>query len=333
MKSEAMLALAMALAEEDMKANRLAAATMKGALKAQKEFADWTIKKGYSLAAMGKAELVEYHTELCHRRSKRNGTPLAAITINHFFHHAVMLFNLLYREEVIKENPAYNLTLGVPENRGIRRRPLTREEITTFLENFDTTTSQGLKDRTLFELIYSSGLRVSEAAGIKVKDIDFERREMIVRGKGNKDRMVPFSKVARDFLTVFLGKRMEDPESWVFPTGWGRLRGNHLKGSSISIKFRRLLKRFNMDRKEISAHSIRHSTATHLLENGASVRHIQELLDHESIETTVRYTQLQNDGVFKVFRKYHPREHELFETIDDEYLRRFESLVDGKGKR
>jgi len=185
----------------------------------------------------------------------------------------------------------------------------------------------------LFELIYSSGLRVSEAAGIKVRDIDFQRREMIVHGKWDRERVVPFSKVAKDFLLVFLGQRIETPEAWVFTGTSGRSFGRNLRGTSISRRFRKLLMQFNMDKKEISTHSIRHSTATHLLENGASIRHIQELLGHRYIETTVRYTQIQTDGVFKVFRKYHPREHELFEAVDDEYKRRFETLLDGRTKR
>jgi integrase/recombinase XerC len=160
-----------------------------------------------------------------------------------------------------------------------------------------------------------------------VKDIDFDRREMIVRGKGERDRVVPFSKVAKEFLLVFLGKRIDDPDSWVFAGSRGSRVGQHIKSETISERFRDLLRRFEMDRPEISTHSIRHSTATHLLEHGASVRHVQELLGHKNIETTVRYTQIQSDGVFKVFRKYHPREHELFETVDDDYMKRFDSLI------
>ncbi|PKL23554.1 MAG: hypothetical protein CVV47_15085 [Spirochaetae bacterium HGW-Spirochaetae-3] len=82
-----------------------------------------------------------------------------------------------------------------------------------------------------------------------------------------------------------------------------------------------------MDRSEISTHSLRHSTATHLLENGASKRHVQELPGHRSIESTVRYTHVMTFDLAKVYRRHHPREHELFETVDDEYERRLSTLV------
>jgi len=329
MTSEAIRCLALKLSYEEMAANRLTKRSLNAAVKAQNEFVAWTEEKGYALETMGKAQLVEYHKELCRRRSKKTGELLVATTINDMFQKAAALFSVLYAEEVIKENPAHNLDLDLPENHGMRRRPLTLEEINTFLENIDASTAQGLKDRALFELIYSSGLRVSEAAGIRVKDIDFERREVIVRGKGDRDRVVPFSKVAKEFLLVFLGKRIDMPDEWVFSSSRGNGKGLHIRSCSISERFRILLRRFGMDKQEISTHSIRHSTATHLLENGASVRHIQELLGHKSIETTVRYTQIQTDGVFKVFRKYHPREHEMFETLDDDYLKRFETLLAG----
>jgi site-specific recombinase XerD len=214
----------------------------------------------------------------------------------------------------------------------MKRRPLTRDEITRFLERLDAGTSQGLKDRALFELIYSSGLRVAEASTLKVRDIDFGRREMVVRGKGNRDRMVPFSAVARDFLLLFLKDRINSPESWVFCGSRGSRACEHIRSGSISERFRTLLRRFGMDKKEISTHSIRHSTATHLLENGASIRHVQELLGHKSIETTVRYTHIQTEGLFKVYRKYHPREHELFEAVDEAYLKRLDTVLAGAEK-
>jgi len=330
MTSRVIKAFVLDRAEEEMRADRLAKSTITAAVSAQKEFVAWTERRGYALETMGKKELMEYHTVLCETRSKKSGELLTANTINGRFYRSTALFSILYREGIIKENPAHNLDLDLQRQYTYQRRPLTGEEITTFLESLDTATAQGMKDRTLFELIYSSGLRVSEAAALKVGDIDFDRREMIVRGKGSRDRAVPFLQVTREFLLAFLGKRIDEPDAWVFAGSRGRNTGDHMKGMSISERFRVLLRKFDMDKPEISTHSIRHSTATHLLENGASIRHVQELLGHKCIETTVRYTQIQTDGVFKVFRKYHPREHELFETVDDAYMKRFDRLLAGK---
>jgi site-specific recombinase XerD len=82
-----------------------------------------------------------------------------------------------------------------------------------------------------------------------------------------------------------------------------------------------------MDKKEISAHSIHHSTATHLLENGAGIRHVRQLLGHKSIETTVRYTHIQTEGLLKVYFKFHPREHDLFEMAGEAYIKRLKKIL------
>ena len=118
-----------------------------------------------------------------------------------------------------------------------------------------------------------------------------------------RDRMVPVSEVARDFVARHLGAKIEDAEAWVFAGSRGATRGRHIASMSVSERFRVLLRRFGMDKVELSTHSLRHSTATHLLENGASVRHVQELLGHRYIESTVCYTHVMTDGLTKVYRR------------------------------
>jgi site-specific recombinase XerD len=330
MTSEAIKRFALELSRDDMKGNRLTGRSQAARIKGQQDFIDWTHDNGYALETMNGDAIRAYHRFLCARRSKRTGELLAAHTINNLFYSAQVIFALLYREGLISMNPAQDLHLSIPERGGMKRRPLTRDEMTRFLEQLDTGTAQGLKDRTLFELIYSSGLRVAEAAALQVKDINFERREMVVRGKGSRDRMVPFSKVAREFLLYFLKDRIDEPDAWVFCGSRGSRTHDHIQSGGISERFRTLLRRFKMDTKEISTHSIRHSTATHLLENGASIRHVQELLGHKSIETTVRYTHIQTERLLKVYRKYHPREHDLFEAVDETYMQRLETVLAGR---
>jgi site-specific recombinase XerD len=320
--------LAVRLLEEDIAGRRCTEHSKVTIRAALRDFLRWASRRGTpDIRALGKRDLVAYHGFLSRQKSKRSGESLAATTINGRFGTVRLCFSCLYRAGIIAENPAHGLDLTIPEPAGWRRRPLTRDEVTRFLESIDAGSAQGLKDRTLFELIYSSGLRVAEAAALKVGDLDFERRLMVVRGKFDRDRMVPFSEVARDFLVRYLGDRIQRPDDWVFHGSRGPTAGRHLASRSVSERFRELLQRFDMDRPEISTHSLRHSTATHLLENGASIRHVQELLGHRSIESTVRYTHVMTDGLAKVYRRHHPREHELFEAIDDEYERRLSSLV------
>jgi site-specific recombinase XerD len=333
MNAAAIRELAVRLLEEDIAGRRCTEHSKVIIRAALRDFLRWASRRGTpDILALGKRDLVAYHGFLSRQKSKRSGESLAATTINSRFGTVRLCFSCLYRAGIIAENPAHGLELAIPVPAGWRRRPLTRDEVTRFLESIDSGSAQGLKDRTLFELIYSSGLRVAEAAALRVGDLDFEQRLMVVRGKFDRDRMVPFSEVARDFLVHYLGDRIDQADAWVFRGSRGATAGRHLASSSVSERFRELLRRFGMDRPEISTHSLRHSTATHLLENGASIRHVQELLGHRSIESTVRYTHVMTDGLARVYRRHHPREHELFEAVDDEYERRMSTLVARKPK-
>jgi len=313
------------LIEQDMSARRLADHTRRGYRCGLKALFRWASGRGTpDPRAFTAKDIRAYHAWLCKQTNRRRGTLISAKTINDRFHLIIMLMSCLYREGLIPSNPAQGLRLTVPEVQGWKRRPLSKTEITHFLESIDTTTVQ---DRTLFELIYSSGLRVSEAAGLQVKDIDFDRRLMVVRGKFDRDRMVPISNVAHDFLLHFLGGRIDTPDTWIFAGSRGVTKGCHIQGTTISNRFRELLKRFDMDKPEISTHSIRHSTATHLLENGASIRHVQELLGHANIESTVRYTHVMTDNLAIIYRRFHPREHVLYEELDHEYTAKLARLT------
>jgi len=188
-----------------------------------------------------------------------------------------------------------------------------------------------LRNKALFMTIYGSGIRIGEAANLKVGDIDSDKGRIFIRkGKGGRDRIVPVSEVARDFLSLFIGHRINHLEEPVFQGAWAKGGGKAIRPEEISQRFHALLAKFGMSGLGRSTHAVRHSTATHLLDHGASIRHIQELLGHKNIDTTVRYTQVQTAGLQKVYRKYHPGEHELFETVDEAYVKRLESLLAGR---
>jgi len=334
MTDESTKELGLRLVAEELSGRRYTEGSKNAVLQAITDFYRWSSRQGKGdVRTFGKKELSAFFSWLCRQRSKRTGDALRPKTINARFESIRLLYSCLYRSGAIGENPCHGLALAVPDPKAWTRRPLSRDEITQFLESIDVTSPVGLRDRALFELIYSSGLRVNEAACLKVGDIDFEQRLMVVRGKFDRDRMVPVSEVARDFLVQYLGERIERPESWVFVGSRGPTKSGHLWSTTISERFRILLREQGMDKSELSTHSIRHSTATHLLENGASVRHVQELLGHKNIESTVRYTHVMTDSLGKVYRRHHPREHELYEEVDDEYLRRVSRLAGGQGPR
>jgi site-specific recombinase XerD len=334
MTGESAKELGLRLVGEELAARRYAEHSKVAVRLALRDFYRWASRRGTpEVRNFGKKELGAYFGALCRQTSKKTGEALRPQTVNDRWGAVKLLYSCLYRAGAIGGNPCHALSLALPEPRAWRRRPLTREEITRFLESIDTGTSVGLRDRALFELMYSSGLRVSEAAALKIGDLDFEQRLMVVRGKFDRDRMVPVSEVARDFLVRYLGDKVESREAWVFAGTRGPTAGGHIRGTTISERFRELLEKFGMDKPEISTHSIRHSTATHLLENGASIRHVQELLGHKSIESTVRYTHVMVDSLGKVYRRHHPREHELFEELGEEYEGRLKSLVGGQKAR
>jgi site-specific recombinase XerD len=323
MTEEQIQKLALILSKIEIQGNRLTAETQRFILDSQRNFLAWLNRKGYSLIGVREKELKEYYDYLYSLKSQRTKKRLATKTINNRYRVVGNVFFLLLREGIIDKNPFGKVTLQAEKEIGLSRRPLTRHEITCFLDSLDPHTPIGIRDKALFELIYSSGLRVSEAAKLMVWDIDFDQREMVVRGKRDKDRIIPFTVTAKNILVKYLGTRINNPEDWVFQ---GKTSGTHIKSKSISGRFRYILRNLGMDKKEISTHSIRHSTASHLLENGASVRHVQELLGHKNIQTTVRYTHIQIEGLLKEYDKYHPRGHDLYEKVDSDYWKRLEVL-------
>ena len=334
MTLEAVKELVLHLITTELEGNRTTTLYRDEVIYNVKLFFSWMDAHGHEdIRQLTKADLLVYYRHVCSQKTmnctRKPGELISRRTINGRLAAVKKMFAALYRADYIRDDPCYGLELGVLPDRGFKRHPFTEQEMTELLEQIDPSTPLGLRDRALFELIYSSGLRVSEASRLMMGDIDLERREIIVHGKGNRDRLVPISPVARDFLRHFIGDRINRLDEPVFlAKGCRKAMGPNV----ITQRFHELLVKFGMDGKGRSTHAVRHSTATHLLDHGANVRHIQELLGHKSIETTVRYTQVQTDGLAKIYRKYHPGEHELFETVDDEYLKRLESLVDGKGE-
>jgi site-specific recombinase XerD len=216
---------------------------------------------------------------------------------------------------------------GEQNKRGI----FTLKEMADFLDCIDITKRYGQRDRALFELMYSSALRIGETAHLDLDDIDLQNRTLFIhQGKGDKDSYVPFSETALLFLQKYLtGERKKllsglgrDYRQALFLSVNGRITK-----TIIQKRFDIALEHAHIPKKNRSPHSIRHSTATHLLEAGADVRFVSELLRHENIQTTVRYTHLPLEYLKRAYKSAHPRENALYEEVTEQYEHELENLT------
>lgn len=191
----------------------------------------------------------------------------------------------------------------------IRKLPdtLSFEEIEKILESIDVSTEQGTRDRAILEVLYSCGLRVTELLQLKISEIQLEVEIIKVIGKGNKERIVPIGSDAIKYLKLYLlnyrrGKLVaEKDKDFVFLN----LRGTPLSRISVFNMIKKQASTVGI-RKQISPHTFRHSFATHLVEGGADLRAVQEMLGHVSITTTEIYTHLDNQFLRKTIEQYHP---------------------------
>ena len=182
------------------------------------------------------------------------------------------------------------------------------EEIVKLLEAIDLSTPEGGRNRAMLEVLYSSGLRVSELVELRASNVYFDLGFLRVIGKGNKERLVPIGRDAMKFLRIYLEEiRVHIPvqkgfEGHVFLNRMGR----KISRVSVFLIIKALAKKIGL-KKTISPHTFRHSFATHLIEGGADLRAVQEMLGHESITTTEIYTHLDRDYLRQVIKDFHPR--------------------------
>jgi integrase/recombinase XerC len=218
-------------------------------------------------------------------------------------------FRFLCREGVLEANPARLVSSPRVE----RKLPnhLTIEEMVKFIETPDTETVLGQRDRAILELLYASGVRVSELVGLNLIDVDFTNQTVRVKGKGRKERIVPFGEHARRALEAYLSVRGEllveaDPEQLDPLAVFVNYQGTRITTRSVGRMIDKYVK-MCADIHHISPHSLRHSFATHLLDAGADLRTIQELLGHARLSSTQVYTHVSMDKLMEVYDKAHPK--------------------------
>jgi integrase/recombinase XerC len=209
------------------------------------------------------------------------------------------------KKKWIAENPAK--VVATPKQEKLIPSFLSEEEMANFLEVPGSKRPLDLRDKAILEVLYATGIRVSELVGINMEDVNLGERLVRVRGKGKKERLVPFGRIAEEGLKSYLRTRslfLEDRigEKALFLN----YQGERITARSVERIVDKYIRQTALKRK-ISPHSLRHSFASHLLGRGADLRVIQELLGHESLATTQKYTHLNLGQLLDVYRKSHPR--------------------------
>lgn len=246
---------------------------------------------------------------LAQNRIKKNKSVIRMAASIRSFH---QFMSFLYNEE----DPSVNLQV---HGSGLTL-PIycTVEEIELLMGSFDDTDPRQILDHALLELIYSCGLRISECVGMTLNRIDLESGMVRVLGKGNKERIVP---IARGSISILKKYRDTVRPLWLRkPTGLffiNRL-GHPVTSRSVELMLKSKCNEIGL-KKHITPHKLRHSYATHLLQNGADLRSIQEMLGHSDIQTTEIYTHVQNQHMFDSYAKYFPaeKENDLGSDTDD----------------
>ncbi|MBN1698357.1 MAG: tyrosine recombinase [Spirochaetales bacterium] len=213
-------------------------------------------------------------------------------------------FVFLILEGILSNNPLDTVDMPKPNFR--IPKVFSRQDIEVFFGGIDTSTPSGIRDRALFELIYSCGLRVTEAIELKLVNIYPRQALLRVCGKGNRERLVPVGEHAEVWLDKYIGEARTAFIKKGRSTDYLFLnyRGNRISRKGVWKRFKEILKKVSLEGK---VHTLRHSFATHLLGGGADLRSVQELLGHADISTTQIYTHVEEEELKEYHAKYHPR--------------------------
>ena len=214
-------------------------------------------------------------------------------------------FQFCMQKKWLKDNPAK--VVATPKQDKPVPSFLSEEEMAGLLDLPDSDRPLDLRDKALLEMLYATGLRVSELVGLDLEDINFEERLLRVRGKGKKERLVPYGRSAEDGLRAYFLARSSFSQGRIDEAAvFLNYRGQRLSTRSVQRIVRSAIQQ-TAHKRQVSPHSLRHSFASHLLSRGADLRAIQELLGHASLSTTQKYTHLDLKHLLDVYKKSHPR--------------------------
>ena len=267
------------------------------------KFAKFAEERRLSLQAVNRDQLVDFLESMYRRKLDSRTVARALVSLRNLFRFALT-------EEVLATDPTLNL--DTPKYRKSLPSFLRMDEVDRLLAQPDPATPNGLRDRALMELLYSTGLRVSELTHLRVSDLDMRMGCLRCVGKGDKERLVPVGRQALAAVQRYLDQSRPlllrrrnakaQPEAWLFVNRHG--------GRFSRIGIWRILSQYGRRagfRAQLSPHKLRHSFATHLLERGADLRSVQMMLGHADISTTQIYTHVLEARLKQVYKAHHPR--------------------------
>jgi integrase/recombinase XerC len=255
--------------------------------------------RGADLRKVDRLAIRAFLAQLHARQAKRSTIARKLAALRSFFRY-------LKRNRRISTNPA--LGVATPKQERKLPRQLSVDEVDHLLEMPDDSEALGSRDRAILELLYATGVRVSELTALDFEDLDLSEGMMRVRGKGRKERMVPVGSKAVHAVRKYLRRRAElEPR----PGKGGDALFLNFRGTRLNVRSVRRLLNHALEAaaiaRRVSPHTLRHSFATHLLDAGADLRSIQELLGHASLSTTQKYTHVSTERLLKTYGKAHPR--------------------------
>lgn len=258
------------------------------------------------IRAVSEADVTAYARVLAQTKTAK-GTTYSLSTQRSYLMLVQRLFRFLEDQGVILRNPTLDLPL--PHWKKLPRALLNQAQSRRLVSAPDAFTVRGKRDRAILELLYGTAIRVGECERLDVRDLDLAREQIFIRdGKGRKDRVVPVMGRAAAALDAYLRESrpelLRDPrEPALFLTTWGR----RLTVQRVQDLVRSHARAAGLDLR-VTPHTLRHGCATHLLQNGADVRHVQKLLGHASVQTTAIYTKVTTTDLARVVARAHPRE-------------------------
>ncbi|MBG9450281.1 recombinase XerC [Cytobacillus firmus] len=240
-----------------------------------------------------------YLTNLFERKMSRKSVARKISSLRSFF-------KFLLREEIVAENPF--ALVSIPKAQKKLPEFFYEEEMKQLFDACESSTPLGQRNKALLELLYATGIRVSECSQIRLKDLDMHLSTVLVRGKGSKERYVPFGSFAQDAIDTYInhGRKELLANGIMQENLFLNARGGPLTARGIRTILDRIIEKSSLTGK-IHPHMLRHTFATHLMANGADMRTVQELLGHAFLSSTQVYTHVTNEYLKKTYMAHHPR--------------------------